>query len=290
MIELLSIGEVLWDLFPDGKQLGGATFNVAYHARQLGIEAAAVSRVGEDPLGEEILERARGLGLPADMLQRDPSLPTGTVKVALDRAGTPTFVITESVAWDAIERTAALDRAAAGVRAIVFGTLAQRSPRSRETIRATIERSGAPCKLYDINLRPPFYNEEVIRYSLEAATILKLNDDELVTVRRFFTLPDREAEACQALRMEFGIELVCVTKGERGCSVYDDSGTLDVPGRSVRVVDTVGAGDAFSAGLIVKLLEGASTEEAARFANAAGALVASKSGATPPITREEVIA
>jgi fructokinase len=287
MIELMAIGEVLWDLFPDGKRLGGAPFNVAYHARQLGTEAGSVSRVGSDALGEEILRDADARGLPLELIQVDPVLPTGTVNVELDEAGNPRFTITENVAWDALALTKSIDTILRGVKAIAFGTLAQRSIKSRETIRGVLARSTASVKLYDINLRPPFYTEEVIRYSLDAATIVKLNDEELATVCELLALPQDEAAACETLCRHFHLDLVCVTKGERGCSVHQASGAFDVPGRSVNVVDTVGAGDAFSAALLVKLLGGEPPAPAAQFANAIGALVATKAGATPAITAGE---
>jgi fructokinase len=288
MFELLGIGEVLWDLFPDGKRLGGAPFNLAYHARQLGLAAGSISRVGTDEWGREILERARSLGIPGELIQVDADLPTGTVQVELDEAGKPTFTITADVAWDAVELPENLAELLSGVKALAFGTLAQRSPRTRETIREILRQSDAPYKLYDINLRPPFYAEDTIRYSLEAATVLKLNDEELVTVSRMFGLPAEEAAACGALLHDFRLSLVCVTKGADGCSLHQPSGVFDVAGVTVEVADTVGSGDAFSAGLLVKLLAGETPETAAAFANAVGALVASKPGGTPPISPEEL--
>jgi fructokinase len=288
MIELLTIGEVLWDLFPQGKQLGGAPFNVAYHARQLGVRAGAISRVGADALGSEIVARARAHGLPEDLIQVDPVRPTGTVAVSLDAAGSPTFTITQGVAWDAIEVPRGIDTILGAARAVAFGTLAQRDGPSRDAIRTILERTPAPYKLYDINLRPPFWSEDIIRYSLQAATMVKLNDGELMVVRDLFALPPDDDDACRALGERFGLALVCVTKGAQGCAICEGGVVSHVPGRPVKVADTVGAGDAFSAGLLARLLEGAPAGEAARFANALGALVASRPGATPPVAREEI--
>ncbi len=288
MIELVTIGEVLWDLFPEGKQLGGAPFNLCHHAKQLGLNAASVSRVGTDPLGEEILERAEELGLPLPFIQEDPAHPTGTVKVELDEAGKPTFTITENVAWDYLELADRVSTVLPDLKAIAFGSLAQRREISRGTIRAALALCNARYKLCDINLRPPFFTKEVITYSLETANILKLNDEELVTFQGMFSLPDAEEEACRSLAETFGLEMICITKGADGCTLFHENKLSHTPGKKVAVVDTVGSGDAFSAAFLVKLLEGAAPEEAAVFANNIGALVASKAGGTPTLDSEEI--
>ncbi len=288
MYELVTIGEVLWDLFPDGKKLGGATFNLAYHARQLGVQAAAVSRVGADARGEEISVEAVHLGLPRDLLQVDPSLPTGTVKVALDADGKPTFEIQRNVAWDSIALAPALEAALPEARALAFGTLAQRGAVSRGTIRTALARSTAAIKLCDINLRAPFFDAEVIRYSLGAATHLKINDDELRVLAEILGLRGDEAASCGALAEEFDLRVVCVTKGGAGCAVYAGPEQWHIPGKRVTIADTVGAGDAFAAGFVTRLLAGDDPGAAARFANAIGALVASKPGGTPRLMREEI--
>lgn len=288
MSDVLTIGEVLWDLFPDGARLGGAPFNLAYHARQLGVDAGCVSSVGDDPLGHDIIAESRRLGLPCDLIQVNETLPTGTVAVDLDPEGKPTFKIAELVAWDAITLTPEIVERLPAARALAFGSLAQRSPASRETIREVVAESRATWKLCDINLRPPFFGEEVVRYCLGAATILKLNDGELARIAAMLKLPAAEDEACRALRRDFGIELLLVTKGDQGCALHGADGTHTVPGLRVKVADTVGSGDAFSAAFLVKLLAGEAPEAACEFANAVGALVASKPGATPPITAREV--
>ncbi|HAK93907.1 MAG TPA: carbohydrate kinase [Planctomycetes bacterium] len=290
MCDLITIGEVLWDLFPDGKKLGGATFNLAFHARQLGVAAGAVSRVGADGLGEEILAAAERAGLPRELLQVDPALPTGTVAVALDPEGKPAFTITRDVAWDAIAFEPALAEALPHARAIAFGSLAQRSAASRATIRAAVERSGAAIKLCDINLRPPFVDRNVIRWCLAAATHLKINDDELRALADIAGLRGDEAASCRQLAREFDLEAVCVTKGAAGCAAYAGGEEWHVPGIKVKVADTVGAGDAFAAGFAAELLAGRNPGAAARFANAIGALVASKPGATPPLAPDEIAA
>ncbi len=290
MCDLITIGEVLWDLFPDGKKLGGATFNLAFHARQLGVAAGAVARVGADALGEEILAAAERAGLPRDLLQVDPALPTGTVAVALDRAGKPTFTITRDAAWDAIAFEPALAAALPRARAIAFGSLAQRSAASRTTIRTAIERSTAGIKLCDINLRPPFVDPGVIRWCLAAATHLKINDDELRVLADIADLRGDAAASCRQLARDFDIQSVCVTKGAAGCAVYAGGAEWHVPGIEVKVADTVGAGDAFAAAFAAELLAGRDPGAAARFANVIGALVASKPGATPLLAHEEIAA
>jgi len=277
MVRVLAVGEVLWDLFPDGRRLGGAPFNVAFHARQLGIDAAALSRVGDDDLGEEIRRIASSFGFPEVLIQQDPQRPTGTVSVALDARGVPRFTIARDVAWDAIAFTPEVEAVLSGLDAICFGTLAQRSPGSRATIRGILAETRPRIVLCDINLRPPFVDPEVIRASLAAATILKLNDGELDVLREILGLPSGEDAACARLRAGHDLSIVCVTKGERGCTVFSPEGRIDVPGRKV------GSGDAFAAGFLADLLAGSSIERAARFANDLGALVASRAGATPDL-------
>lgn len=284
MTDLLCVGEILWDLFPEGKKLGGAPFNLCFHATKLGLEAVSVSRVGADALGEEILKRAGALQIPVEFIQQDPELPTGTVDVAVDAAGQPTFTITPDVAWDNIQVTDAVMALLPGLKAIAFGSLAQRSPASRQAIRRILAESPAEYKLCDINLRPPFVDKDIIHYSMETANILKLNDQELVTLQEMFQLPAGEAESLRVLCDDFDLAIICVTKGVDGASVYCEYALTSVPGQAVQVADTVGSGDAFSSAFLVKLLQGASPQEAAAAANRLGALVASKAGGTPDLS------
>jgi fructokinase len=270
---IVALGEVLWDLLPSGPRAGGAPFNFAFHCHQLGYPAAIVSRVGDDELGRQLRAEVRRLGLDDEYIQTDREHPTGTVQVSLDAAGQPTYTITERVAWDFIESGPRLDALAESARAVCFGSLAQRAPESRATIRRMIALAHGLVVL-DLNLRPPFDAAETIRVSLELADWIKVNELEAVQLPTGFDLS--------------GVDLVCVTRGAAGCLVRTPTEVVDVPGIPVPVADTVGAGDAFTAALLTQHLEGKSLREAARFANAYAAVVTSKVGGTPIVTRAEV--
>lgn len=270
---IVALGELLWDLLPDGPRAGGAPFNFAFHCHQLGHPAVIVSRVGKDDLGRRLRAEVRRLGLSDEYIQTDPDHPTGTVQVSLDAAGQPTYTITEGVAWDFIgweERLAELARSAT---AVCFGTLAQRAAESRSTIRRFVAQAHGPVVL-DLNLRPTSEAVEMISTSLDLADWLKLNEDE--------------ASRLPADFKPAAMDLVCVTRGANGCFIRTRSETVDVPGHAVPVADTVGAGDAFTAALLTQQLEGRPLREAARFANAYAAVVASKVGGTPAVARAEV--
>ncbi len=281
---ILAVGEVLWDLLPTGKQLGGAPANFTYQCRSLGADAALITRVGADPLGREVLERFRGLGLPTETVQVDPELPTGTVDVELAADGQPRFTIREHVAWDRIEAgPAALDRAArAG--AVCFGSLSQREGPSRSAIRAIVSasRPGA-LRLLDVNLRPPFVDRDVIAESLELASALKLNDQELPELAAMFGLSADPKTAMTELADRFGLSLVALTRGPHGSLLRSGGEWSEHPGSAVSVRDTIGAGDAFTAALVVGLLLGRPLHEINRHANEVAAFVCSQPGGTPTL-------
>jgi fructokinase len=279
--EILSVGEVLWDILPGGKCLGGAPFNVACHLHALGAPVAFASRVGRDDLGREILDECRRRGMPADLVQEDPALPTGRGEVTFPEPQSPKFVFLTPCAWDAIEATPALLARARSARAILMGTLAQRDPRSRATVRALCALPA--FRVFDVNLRPPFDDRAVVEACLYGAKLLKLNDGELARFRGWFGLPKDEREAAAALAARFGCETVCVTRGERGAALWRGGEWREHPGYRVKAADPVGAGDAFLAALLSRLLDGGDLAEALRHANATGAFVASRPGATPPL-------
>lgn len=271
---IVALGELLWDLLPTGPRAGGAPFNFAFHCHQLGHSAVIVSRVGNDELGRRLKEQVRRLGLTDEYIQTDPDHPTGTVQVSVDAGGQPAYTIVENVAWDYIGWEPRLEKLAMSAAAVCFGTLAQRALESRATIRRFVGRSGGPVIL-DLNLRPPFDSDKVVGESLYTLDWdwIKLNADEAPRAFDGGT---------------FDAGLVCVTRGADGCVVYTPAETVEVPGIAVRVADTVGAGDAFTAALLTQHLEAKSLREAARFANAYAAVVASKVGGTPTVTRAEV--
>lgn len=282
--KVLAVGEVLWDLLPTGRQLGGAPANFTYHCRSLGADARLVTRVGADDLGREVLERFRLLGLPTESVQVDPARPTGTVAVTLAPDGQPRFTIHEDVAWDRIAADEDALAAAAGADAVCFGSLAQRSGPARRAIRALVSaaRPGA-LRVFDVNLRPPFVDRGAIADSLELANALKLNDQELPELAALFGLPAGVREAMAELARRFGLALVALTRGAGGALLLADGAWSDHPGRPAQVVDTVGAGDAFTAALVVGRLAGRPLDAINRHANEVAAFVCSRPGGTPPL-------
>jgi fructokinase len=281
---IVAIGEVLWDLLPAGKQLGGAPANFTYHCRSLGAEARLVTRVGDDALGREVLERFRLLGLPTETVQVDPALPTGTVGVVLAPDGQPRFTIHEHVAWDRIAADEAALARAAAADAVCFGSLAQRSEPARRAIRSLVSAARPEAlRLFDVNLRPPFVDRGVIADSLSLANALKLNDEELRALTAMFGLAADVRESMAELAGRFGLQVVALTRGARGSLLLADGLWSDRPGRAVAVSDTIGAGDAFTAALVVGILAGRPLDEINQHANEVAAFVCSRPGGTPAL-------
>jgi len=290
---VVGLGEILWDIIGKKKHLGGAPANFAYHAAALGDRGVVVSRVGDDRLGREILDTLRALGTPTEYIQLDRRLPTGTVTVKLDRAGQPDFTIAPNVAWDNIRANDALMHLARRADAVCYGSLAQRSLTSRNTIRRFLAAAKAAVRVCDINLRAEFASVtpddtgqlDIIAGSIAAADVLKLNNDELwVLCEAFGRARDDDPFACWLLR-EFKLRMVCVTMGAKGCVLRTTRRRVVSPGVKVKVVDTIGSGDAFTAAMVNRLLRRRPLEEVADFANRVGAFVASKAGATPSMEK-----
>lgn len=279
--QILCIGEVLWDSLPRGLFLGGAPFNVACHLRMLGEDVHMASRIGDDELGRQILRRLSQKDLSGDYIQIDPQHPTGMVNVTLAQKDQPSYEIVAPSAWDFIEADEPLRRNAADARVLVFGSLAQRGERSRDTIESL--RRQIPLNIFDINLRPPFIDRAVIEASLADAHLVKLNDQELQQLADWFGFQQGIRPAAEALGDRFNCDTVCVTRGAEGALLWHGDEWFEQPGIAVEVKDAVGAGDAFLAGLIHTLLAGKDGAEMLRFANALGAYVASRDGATPPL-------
>ena len=288
-VEIVGLGEILWDLLPAGPQPGGAPFNFTFHCHQLGHTSAIVSRVGTDELGRDLRATVRRLGLSDAHIQEDADHPTGTVRVTLDARGQPTFTIVEDVAYDHLTWNEDLRDLCAQARAVCFGTLAQRHPTARATLRQAIQAARNAVVVYDVNLRQHFHNREVIEESLAASRWVKLNDEELQYLRGLLGLAGDTPSATLAdLQTRYGLELAALTRGERGCLVRAGATEIDLPGVPVVVVDTVGAGDAFTAGLLTGVLEGKPVADAALFANRLAARVAASAGGTPVLERAEV--
>ena len=287
---IVGVGEILFDCFGDECVAGGAPFNFAYYAKALGMDGVVASRIGRDPLGY----RLRDVVVPAmdmttDYLQEDEMHPTGTVEVSLDDAGNAEYTIIEDVAWDYLEWTPKLEELAHRTDAVCFGTLAQRTQTAQKAIDRFVEiaRDEHALVLLDINLRGNFYSADLLRRCCLAADILKMNDAELIIARTMLGR-DRlsEEEFIIELINTYHMEIICLTRGEEGCILYTAHDRVLSGGYRVQVTDTVGAGDAFSAGLLVKFLEGAHLREMASYANFCGAYVASQHGATPAFSRE----
>jgi fructokinase len=282
--KIFAVGEVLWDLLPTGKQLGGAPANFSFHCRGLGALARLVTRIGDDDLGRQVLGRFRLLGLPTETVQLDPDWPTGTVAVTLADDGQPRFTIHEHVAWDRIAADETALAEARSADAVCFGSLAQRSEPSRRAIRALVSAARPEAlRVFDVNLRPPFVDRDVIADSLELADVLKLNDQELPELAAMFGLPPGVREAMEELAGRFGLSVVALTRGAGGSLLMADGRWSDHPGTPAEVCDTIGAGDAFTAALTVGLLAGRPLEEINRHANEVAALVCSRPGGTPAL-------
>ncbi|MCR4413472.1 MAG: carbohydrate kinase [Thermoguttaceae bacterium] len=285
---VVGLGELLWDVFGDSRRPGGAPANVAFQASQLGCRGVVCSRVGSDALGDELIDFLVRQGLSTEWIQRDPSRPTGTVTVDTSRPDHPTYVIHEDVAWDGLEFDASWEELMSRASAICFGTLAQRSPQARQTIQRCLGVARPGCLVvYDVNLRQHWYDRSRVGLSLAASRVVKLNADEVQVLDRLFGFdsPDEIAFA-RALQRRFAVETVCITRAERGAVLISRDEVVDQPGVPVKVVDAVGAGDAFTAALIVAQLRGWPPVSQASFANAVGAMVAGRPGAMP-VLRDE---
>lgn len=280
----VGMGEALWDLFPDGKRIGGAPANFAYHAGQLGFESLCISAVGDDPAGDGIVDAFRVKGL-AHLLPRVDK-PTGTVRVSLDAQGVPTYQIVEQVAWDHIPTLPETDAVAARTTVFCFGTLAQRNPVSRRAIHRFLDRmpkGEGRLRVFDINLRQSFYDPMTVEGSLAKCDLLKINDEELTVVCRLFRLPDNPVRAARAVMVRYGIRVVAITCGARCSRVVTATESSRIETPRVAVCDTVGAGDAFTAGLCAGLVAGASVGEAHRLAVDVSAHVCTCPGAMPEL-------
>jgi len=288
---VIGVGEVLWDLLLTGPQLGGAPANFAYHAHALGAQAQVITRVGNDDYGREIIRRFHEMGLPETTVQIDDTVPTGTAKVALSGDGLAHFTIQENVAWDHIAVTSKALAAAREAGAICFGSLAQRCEPSRNTIQHLVAATPPDAlRVFDINLRQQFYTRDVIEESLQLTNVLKLNDDELPTLAAMFNLTGSTEQHIGQLAETFSLRLVALTRGPNGSLLYQKDNNVvrwsDCPSRPVKVVDTVGAGDSFTAAMVLGLLHKMDLDEINTVANEVARYVCSQPGATPALPIE----
>lgn len=287
MFHCVGLGEVLWDELPDGRQLGGAPANFAYHTAALGASASVVSRVGADEAGWALRERLDGLGVSSHAIELDPRRPTSTVTVEVGADGQPRYVIHEGVAWDFLagEKPGRVELVRAD--AVCFGTLAQRHPVARAALHTLLQLADpAALRVFDVNLRQHYYSREVIAASLEVANVLKVNETELPVLRELFGLPADERGAVASLAARHRLRAVLYTRGERGCLALADGDWCEHPGEQVAVVDTVGAGDSFTAAFTLGLLRHWPLATIVARATAISAYVCTQRGATPPLLPE----
>ena len=279
---VVGIGEVLWDILPEGKKLGGAPANFAYHVSQFGLNSRVVSAIGNDKLGAEIERDFSVKGL--DGIIEKVAYPTGTVHVSLDDNGVPNYIIKENVAWDNIPFTPALKELAQHTCAVSYGSLAQRNIVSRETIHSFLDampKEGA-YKIFDINLRQNFYTKDIICESLERCNVLKINDEELVAVSRLFGYPGIDLQdKCWILLAKYDLKMLILTCGVNGSYVFTPGHVSFVETPKVAVADTVGAGDSFTAAFVSAILRGLSVSEAHKLAVNVSAYVCTQNGAMP---------
>lgn len=280
---VVGMGEVLWDILPEGKKIGGAPANFAYHVMQFGLPGCVVSAIGEDSLGDEILTNFRQKGLNFKLAT--VAYPTGMVQVEIDSEGIPRYDIKEGVAWDNIPFTADIANLAAHTKAVCFGSLAQRNAVSRMTIRQfldTMPETPESLIVFDINLRQGFYTKEVLTESMERCNVLKINDEELVELNRIYDNPGIDLHAyCRKLVERYNLKMLILTCGINGSYVFTSDKVSFLPTPKVEVADTVGAGDSFTAAFISAILKGMDVIAAHRLAVETSAFVCSQQGAMP---------
>lgn len=285
---IIGIGEILWDIFPEGKRIGGAPANFAYHASQFGNTGMAISAIGCDTLGEDAIKAINGkLAFHFDRV----NFPTGTVKVTLDREGIPAYEIMKNVAWDNIPWSEELEKIAVSTSAVCFGTLAQRNPISRITIRKFIEmvnQNQGTLRILDLNLRSPFYNRNIISDSIKLCNILKINDSELSILQKMYHFKGNMEEVAEKIMYKYELEALILTRGTDGSHVFTPGMESYYPTPKVNVVDTVGAGDAFTGAFCGAVLQGKTPTEAHKIAVDISAFVCTQPGAMPAIPNDLV--
>jgi fructokinase len=284
---VVGLGEILWDLLPEGKELGGAPANFAYHADRLGAKGIVVSSVGDDALGREILATLQSLALSGEHVRVQGEHPTGTVSVDLNEQGMPRYTIHEGVAWDFIPSAPELDRLARQAHAVCVGSLAQRHDVSRRTVHRFLDATAPSCwRVFDLNLRQRFYTRDIIETTLKKTRLFKLNDEEWPVLADMLGVSAGLPGGLAALRERFRLDVIALTRGAEGSLICYDAGIHALAGRKVKVVDTVGAGDAFTAALLMGIMAGRPVPEAHEHAARLAAYVCTRRGATPDIPPE----
>jgi len=283
---IICFGEILWDLLPAGRIAGGAPLNVTFHANQLGLNAKLISRVGADELGNELRQFMDNIGVPIDLIQTDDTLETGVVNVTLTAGGSPSYEIVSPVAWDNIQPDDNAEAYAKNADALVFGSLACRTEQNKKTLLQYLEL--ARLRVFDVNLRTPFYSQSLIEELLAKANVVKMNDEELALIAGWHNIAGDEKAQMESIKNKFGIEVFILTRGKDGAACMDASGYWEHKGFRITVQDTIGSGDSFLAAFLSKYLQGESTQNCLAFGGAVGAIVATKQGGTPKIQFSEI--
>lgn len=290
MKNVLAFGEVLWDLLSTGAVLGGAPANFATRVQYLGVPVTFVSRVGKDDLGDQARAKLQSIGLDLSHVGQDDAYPTGTVEVTVDESGSASYNILTGVAYDYVASTPSLLEAASKSTLVYFGTLAQRNPASRKALQDILAAAPNATKLLDVNLRRECFTRDTVEASMQAADILKLNEVEVLDIAALLDLGVNEMEAfCDAIIERYDMELVLVTRGAQGAFAKSRTGEKhQVPGYSVKVVDTIGSGDAFTAGFVWSYIQGKPLRESCETGTRLGAMVATQRGGMVPISVDEL--
>ncbi len=287
MKSVICFGEVLWDLLPSENIPGGAPMNVAVHLNHLGIASQVISCVGNDELGAQLLSFLNQKGVNTSLIQIHSKKPTSVVKVILQANNDVTYQIVEDIAWDYISHNKATKKAVKEADILVFGSLATRNDKSRNTLLKLLPH--ARLRVFDANLRPPFYTRNRLESLLAQTDILKINHEELQIIGGWYTTNPNEDELIKAIRSKYALKMICLTKGSNGAILYSEDKIIVAKGYSVILKDTVGSGDAFLAGFLTKIMAGRSLSTALQFACATGSLVATYSGAVPTISQQKVM-
>ncbi|WP_299899410.1 carbohydrate kinase [uncultured Aquimarina sp.] len=286
-MKISCFGEVLWDIFPSHKKIGGAPLNVALRLKTMGIDTTIITRVGDDELGDHITSYILEKGLSIDTVQKDQEYKTGEVLVILDEKGTASYEISRPVAWDFIENSEALKKEVATSDAFIYGSLAARNDVSRKTLLELLEL--AKFKILDVNLRPPHYDAALLLELMQKADFIKLNDEELDEICTYFNIQENTVEdQVKALAKYTETSQICITKGGKGATLFYNNSFYNNSGYEVKVIDTVGAGDSFLGTLISKLIQQINPQTAIDYACAIGAMVAGSEGANPVFTDKEI--
>lgn len=283
---IVCFGEILWDLLPTGKVAGGAPMNVAFHANQLGIATQMISKIGKDDLGKHLIDLLTKKGVDTSLMQTDDTYPTGTVKVTLDSMGSPSYEIIAPVAWDFIHANTTNRTAVIAADAFVFGSLAARNETTRNTLFELLKL--AKLKVFDVNLRSPFYTKPLLMQLLRQADIVKMNDEELKIIGKWLDIDDTEENTALQLKNQFNWQELIVTRGANGAWFFNKDGMISSQGITIQVQDTIGSGDSFLAAFLSNFLQGELPEKCLQFASATGTYVATKKGGTPEFSEAQI--